>query len=348
MRFKNILEIMAKPLTTIVVALIIGVFLIIPTGTSPIKAYSVLFFGAFGNMNNFFETLARATPLLFTGLAAAYAFRGGVFNIGTEGQMYLGAMGAALVGIYGAGLPWYILQPLAIVGAMVAAGIWAFIPGYMNSKFGVNIVISTIMMNNIAILFTAYLVTYPFKGDIPSSASYKIVPAAQLWRFTDRSVLNIGFVLAIGLAIVLYLLIFKTVSGYELRAMGHNPSFAKYIGINPSSNIIKILIISGMIAGMAGVEQVLGVNYRFFSGFSPGYAFTGFTVALLGRLHPIGVILGSIFFGALTAGSLKMEALTTVSRDLINSLQGIIILLLAAELLIKIKFKNKKEKEVTK
>ena len=325
------LKLFAKPLTTITIALILGAFLIIPTGTSPLDAYTALFMGAFGGWGNIFNSLARATPLLFTGLAAAFAFRGGVFNIGAEGQMYMGAMASALIGVYLGSLPWYIIQPLAVLGALVAGGLWGFIPGYLNGKLKINIVISTIMLNNVAILLTSYLVTYPFKGDLDIGATYKVSESSQFLRFSEFSVLNVGFILGVVASIILYFLIFRTSYGYELRGFGQNPSFTRYLGIDSGKKVISVIFISGMLAGLAGAEQTLGVHLRFISEFSPGYAFTGITVALLGHLHPFGIIVGAIFFGGLSAGAIRMEALTTVSRDLIDSLQGIIILLLAAE-----------------
>ncbi len=325
------LKLFVKPVITITIALIFGAFLIILTGTSPLDAYTALFIGAFGNWGNLFNSLARATPLIFTGLAAAFAFRGGVFNIGAEGQMYMGAMASAMIGIYLGSLPWYILQPLAIIGALVAGGLWGFIPGYLNGKLKINIVISTIMLNNVAILLTSYLVTYPFKGELDIGATYKVSESSQFLRFNEFSVLNIGFVFGIVASIILYFLIFRTSYGYELRGFGQNPSFTRYLGIDSGKKVVSVMFISGMLAGFAGAEQTLGVNLRFISEFSPGYAFTGITVALLGHLNPFGIIIGAIFFGGLSVGAIRMEALTTVSRDLIDSLQGIIILLLAAE-----------------
>ena len=338
-------DIVLKPIITIIIALLIGVLLILPTGTSPVEAYSVLFRGAFGNVNNFYETLARGTPFLFTGLAAAFAFRGGVFNIGAEGQMYLGAMAAALVGVYGAGLPKFILLPLAVLAAGLAGGAWAYLPGYMKAKLNVNIVISTIMMNNLAVLFTSYLATYPFKGELPIGATRQVAPAARFLQFSSGSSLNTGFLLGLAAAFVLYFLLFKLSFGYEVRGMGINPDFSEYMGANVQIKTIQVLFISGLIAGLGGAEQVLGVSLRFISNFSPGYAFTGITVALLGRLHPLGVVIGSVFFGALTAGALKMEAFTNVSRDLLTSLQAVIILLLAAEQLLEllvVRFRRKR------
>lgn len=338
---KKLIGNILKPIMTILISLVIGALLIIPTGASPIEAYSVLFEGAFGSVNNFYNTLARSTPLIFTGLAAAFAFKAGVFNIGIEGQLYMGAMAAALTGIYLGGLPTIIVIPACLIAAMIAGMLWAALPGLLKTKLDINIVITCIMMNSIAQLFTDYLATYPFKGELPIGATHKISEAAMLPRMMERSELNLGFILAIILALVLYVVIFKTKFGYESRAFGLNQAFAKYIGIHPVRKMMVVLFISGMIAGLAGAEQVMGVNYRFISNFSNGYGFTGITVALLGRHNPIGVILAALFFGALNNGAIQMEVMTNISRDLIASLQAIMIILLAAEQFVLPRFKRK-------
>lgn len=339
---KGIFKIISKPILTIIVALLIGVILILLTSTSPLEAYSVLFKGAFGSVPNILDTLARSTPLIFMGLAASFAFRGGVFNIGLEGQMYLGAITSALIGIYFGQLPSIILIPLCLLGAGIAGSIWSFIPGILKVKYNVHIVITSIMMNEIAVLLTTYLSSYKFKGDLPIAATHIVSDNAKLFRFTPTSELNAGFILAIIIAIILYIVVFKTKYGYEVRSLGLNEKFTEYIGVNVGRKTLIIVFISSFIAGLGGAEQILGVSYRFISEFSPGYGFNGITVALLGSLHPIGTIIGGIFFGALSSGAIRMEVMTDVSRELISSLQAIMILLLAAEHLIR--FKKKKIK----
>ncbi|GHV95089.1 ABC transporter permease [Spirochaetia bacterium] len=325
-----------KPVGTILIALMIGVLLIIPTDTSPWEAYSVLFYGAFGSPANFANTLARSTPFLFTGLAAAFAFRAGVFNIGIEGQMYLGALCAALMGVKGSGLPGFLLIPLCLLAAMVGGLLWSFVPGFLKAKFNINIVIVSIMMNNIAILFTSYLSTYPFKGELPIGATGKIAAEAMLPRLGNQSELNFGFIIGLLAAMILYIVIFRTRFGYEMRAFGLNERFTRYMGVDLVKKTLLVLFISGVLAGLAGAEQVMGVNYRFISNFSTGYGFTGITVALLGRLNPLGIIIGAIFFGAMNTGAVQMEVMTSISRDLISSLQAVMILFLAAEYFIKL------------
>lgn len=341
---KKISKAISRPLITIFIALIIGIALIIPTGTSPIEAYAQLWNGAFGSTNNILNSLERATPLLFTGLAATVAFKAGIFNIGIEGQLYIGAFLCAMVGIYLGDLPKIILIPLCILTSMIGGLIWSIIPGILNTKYKINLVIICIMMNNIAELLTEYLSSYPFKGELPVSATYKLSENAWMTSFSNKSSFNTFFFIGIILAIVLYIVIFKTKLGYEIRALGLNRRFAQYNGINVNKKILLILFLSAAIGGIAGAEQTMGANHRFFSDFSSNYGFTGITVALLGGLNPLGVIIGAIFFGALNNGAIQLEVMTNVSRDLISTLQAVIIMLLAVEYLGKFFIKKRKNK----
>ncbi len=325
---------MMRPLITIGIALLLGALMIIPTGVSPWTAYGALAAGAFGSWSAIATTLVRSTPLLFTGLAAALAFQAGIFNIGAEGQFYFGALAAALTAVYLPFLPGWLRLPLALLAAAVAGGLWSYPAAYLRSSLGVSEVLTTIMLNNIATLLTAYLATYPFKGDLDIGATYAVPAKAQLAPLGGAGALNVGFLLALAVAALTYVLLFRTAVGYEFRALGANDRFARYFGTPIGKRIFQGLFLSGAIAGLGGAEQVLGVHHRFISNFSPGYAFTGITVALLARLHPGWVVVTSIFFGALESGALRMEANTNVSRDLLTALQGIIILLLAAEALL--------------
>ncbi|GKX30640.1 ABC transporter permease [Vallitalea longa] len=352
MNRNKILKELGKPLFAIIISLLIGALLIIPTGTSPIEAYSLLFKGAFGTWQGFCSSLAKATPLLFTGLAAAYAFRAGVFNIGVEGQLYFGAITAALVGVYLPALPAYISVPICLIAAMIVGMIWAFIPAILNIKLDISIFITCIMLNSIAQLFSNYLATYPFKGELPIGATYKIGENSILPKLAGpMNDLNLGFVLAILVAIILHILLFKTKFGYESRASGISSSFSKYIGINAAKRTVIIVMISGAIAGLAGAEQVMGVNYRYISDISNGLGYTGITVALLAKNNPLGCIITAIFFGALNNGAIQMEVMSNISRDLISSVQAVMIVFIAADFAINsiksrkknnLKTKNKK------
>ena len=332
---KKALKSLVKPVITIIIALIIGVFLIIPTGTSPLEAYGALIRGAFGSSTSVLNTLERTTPLLFTGLGAAIAFRAGVFNIGLEGQLYVGAFAAALTGIYGAALPRILLIPACILAAMLGGVLWAVVPGMLNTKYSINLVVVTIMMNNIAKLLTNYLCTYPFKGELPTSATYKVGENALMTRFSARSEFNAFFFLGIIAAVLLYIMVYKTRFGYELRALGLNQRFTRYNGVNVKKKVLLILFISAMLAGICGAEQVIGANGRFIDAFSANYGMNGITVALLGGMNPLGAIVGALFLGTLNSGAVQMEVMTNVSRDLISALQAIIIMLLATQEIIR-------------
>ncbi len=334
-----------KPLIAIVISLLVGALLILPTKTTPLEAYMALLQGAFRDRNAIFQTLSNATPLIFMGLAASISFRSGIWNIGLEGQMYWGAFVSALIGIYGASLPSFILIPLCLIGAFVAGGLWSLFPAFLKERYNTNIVITTIMMNNVAQLLTNYLASYPFKGDVPISATYQVDSNAQLPRIVSNSTLNIGFLLALVVAAILFFVLFKTQLGYKIRAFGQNESFAATIGIDKRKMTYLIMLLSAGIAGLAGAEQTLGVNGRFIADFSPGYGFNGITVAYLGLLNPIGAIIGGLFFGALTSGSIYMEIMTSVTRDLISSIQAVIIMFLAADQLIKFKKRRVIRKE---
>jgi simple sugar transport system permease protein len=254
-----------------------------------------------------------------------------LFNIGAEGQLYIGAFAAALVGYRFTGLPHIIHVPLAILAAAVAAGIWSGIPGYLKARFGVHEVINTIMMNYIAYSLTSYLVMYPFKapGAIPKTPD--VLPTAQLYRFMEYSRLNTGVILALISLYVVYYLLWKTNLGYEIRAVGQNLHAAEYGGINIRKNMVISMFISGMFAGLAGAERVMGLHLSFIHGFSPGYGFEGIAVALLGRNHPVGILLSAVLFGALANGGLYMDMAADVPIDLVTVLQAIIIFFVAAE-----------------
>ncbi len=326
-----------QPVVAFLVALLIGTFLILPSGTGPIAAYREMFIGAFGSVNALANTFTRATPLIFTGLAAAFAFRAGIFNIGAEGQLYWGALAATWVLLTFETLPGMILVPLAIIAAMIGGALWAFPAGFFKIKLGINIVISTIMLNWIAQYLTTYVVAYPMKGELDINASLKIGESGRLLRLMPPTQLNLGFVIALVAGIIVFFILNKSSFGYELRAIGKNIKFAAYAGVKVNRKILQGIMISGALAGLAGAEQVMGFHYRFIGGFSPGYAFTGITAALLGRLNPIATVFAAILLGAIESGALKMEIATNVSRDLTLVLQSIIILLLGAEQLIKLR-----------
>jgi simple sugar transport system permease protein len=336
------------PLGAILLGLLVGGIVILWIGRNPFAAYASLFYGAFGDLNRFANTIARATPLILTGLAVAFAFRCGLFNIGVEGQLLIGALSAAFVGTTLSGLPAIIHLPLTILSAMAASALWAAIPGILKAKRGVHEVINTIMMNFIAYAFVAYIITGPLKapGQIPKSAD--ILASAQLIRLSElaqwsTSRLNTGILIALLACVVIYYLLWKTTIGYEIRAVGLNPFAAEYGGISVNRNIILAMVISGVLAGLAGAERVLGFHGSFILGFSPGYGFEGIAVALLGKNHPVGVILAAILFGSLSSGGRWMAFNTGVPTDIVTILQAVIIFFVAAEQIVAWFFRNKKK-----
>jgi len=311
-------------------ALLVGAIIVYISGYSPYEAYKALFIGAFGSSYDFAQTLARTTPLIFTGLTVAFAFRCGLFNIGGEGQLYMGGMAAAIVGVSFPGLPFPIHLSLALlVGAAVGAG-WAFIPGLLKARVGAHEVITTIMMNYIGILMCSYLANYPFKAEGWVAQTDIVHPSAQLPRLVTSTQLSASLFVALLCVVIAYYILYKTSLGYEIRAVGLNPSAAEFGGISIEKSIIIAMLISGMFAGIGGAGEVLGLHKRFIFGFSPGYGFDGIAVAVLGRNHPVGVILGALLFGALRNGGMVMKQLTNVPTDLVVVIQGIVILFVAA------------------
>src|SRR5262245_16442069 len=351
---KTIFRELLFPLIAVIAAFGIGGLIVLVIGDNPILVYRLLIsssFGLFDALGNFtFDnwgyTLFQATPLIFTGLAVALALKCGLLNIGAEGQLYVGAFAAAWVGIKFTGVPGWVLIPLCIAASMLAGALWGAIPGMLKSRFGSHEVINTIMLNFIAIGLVSYLTQNLYKA--PGDPIMQTVPIAQqshIARFStllapiginfpNRIPLNISFLMALLAAFAVWLFLWRTKWGYEIRAVGSSPSAAEYGGINVQRQIVLAMTLSGMLAGMVGINEVLGYRYRYYHDFSPGYGFTGIAVALLGRNHPAGVVLAAILFGALIRGGLFVDIFTDkVSKDLVQVLQAIIILLVAMEML---------------
>ncbi|MFY9622317.1 MAG: ABC transporter permease [Pyrinomonadaceae bacterium] len=341
------------PVIAVVAALVVGGIVVLIIGDNPIQTYKLMFGSAFSWPDGIGYTLFNATPLIFTGLAVAVAFRCGLLNIGAEGQLYIGAFAAAWVGLkFGAPdaangvisqfmhLPGIVLLPLCCIAAIVAGAIWGGIPGVLKAKFGSHEVINTIMLNFIAVALVSYFTQYFYK--VPGDAIMQtapISPSAHISRLgkfipglPERIPLNLSFILAILACVFVYLLLWKTRWGYEIRATGQNPSAAEYGGISIRKQIILAMAISGALAGMVGINEVLGYRYRFYDGFSANYGFVGIAVALLGRNHPVGVFLAAILFAILLRGGIFVDAYTVnVSKDIVDMLQGIVIIFVAAE-----------------
>ena len=351
---KTLIRELVFPLLAVIAAFLIGGIIVLAIGDNPIEVYRLLLTSAFsfhdalGNFtfDNWGYTLFYATPLIFTGLAVALAFKCGLLNIGAEGQLYLGAFAAAWIGITFGGLPGFLLIPLAMVAAILAGALWGAIPGVLKARFGSHEVINTIMLNFIAVGILSYLTQRHYKvvGD-PIMQTVEIAEQGHLARvhtllsplginFPERIPLNFAFILALLTCVVFYIFLWRTKWGYEIRAVGSNPSAAEYGGISVRNQIILAMAISGGIAGMVGINEVLGYRHRYYHDFSANYGFTGIAVALLGRNHPVGIVLAAILFGALIRGGLFVDIFTDhVSKDLVQVLQAIIILFVAMEAL---------------
>lgn len=318
---------------SILAALLIGGLIVAAFGHSPFQAYRALIQGAVGSLQSIMQVLAYATPLIFTGLAVAVAFQAGVFNIGGEGQLYLGAFAAVLTGIFLPGpWPWPLLASL-LVGAAVGA-LWAVIPGLLVGRTPAILVVATIMMNSIASLLVDYLLRYHFLG--PGATTFEtapVGPGAALPRLSPQSQLSYGVFIALAMSAASAYLLYQTTPGFSFRAIGHNPFAAQYAGVRVFRNTLLALALSGGLCGLGGAIVSLGVYGRFLGGFSPGYGWDGIAVALIARNHPLGVLLSAGLFGILRAGGMNMDMTTRMPIDLITLLQGLIICLVATPML---------------
>ncbi len=314
------------PILGALVGLLIGALLIWITGSNPIDAYWIMFKGAFGGGRQITETLLKATPILLIGLGMTVAFRARVWNIGGEGQYFMGALVGGLVALYWTDLPQPLLW-LALLAAGVLGGLlWALIPAVFKIRFGMNEIISTLMLNYIASLLMIYLTRGPLQepgGVLPVSAKFAAVTMLPVIPGTR---IHLGVFLAFLLTPLVYTLLWKTPLGFRLRAVGSRPSVAEYAGINVNKAIISALLISGGLAGLAGITEVLMIHTRLKGTISGGYGFSAVLVALLGRMNPFGVMIASIFFAALIIGAETMHVLSGVPPELADAIQAVIVL----------------------
>ena len=318
-------------------------------------AYIALFEGCFGNpativraistlrktgesrdlleaLRPFSESLVTSAPYIFAGLALALGFRGGVFNIGAEGQLFVGGLASVYVGYSMSGLPGYVHLPLALLAGALAGAIWGAIPGFLKARFGAHEVINTIMMNYVAFRLTDYLLQGGpmMRGDgMPITPEIK--PSAYLPALFPRPMrLHVGFFLALAIAALVYWFLWKTKYGFEIRMVGANPRGARYAGVNIMRTIVLTMALSGALAGLAGTNQVLGLDHRLVRAFSTGYGFDSIALALLGNSHPVGVVLAALLFGFLRAGAARMQSVASVPVEMIRIVQGMVIIFVAA------------------
>jgi simple sugar transport system permease protein len=317
-------------------ALAVGAVMLLLLGANPIKAYGALLEGSFGSANALAETAVKAVPLLLVGLGICIAFRANVINIGGEGQMIIGAILATLVGLLLPGLPGWLVITLAIVAGFLGGALWGAIPGALKAYFSVNEILSTVMMNAIAVQIMSYLLRGPMIDPSQAELASKIPQTAALEQAfrLPRLVptrLHLGAILAIALAFLVYILLWRTTLGYRIRAVGQNPDASRYGGIRVRRHIVIALLLSGAFAGLAGAIQVYGLNYRMItdgsaSGFTGSAGFNGIVAALFGQLHPLGTIPASFFFGALLVGANKLQRVMQVPSAFIIALNGLVVI----------------------
>jgi len=347
---RNTLKTLAFPLFSIVISIFVAVFFVMwAKGYSIFQYFSALgdlfgliFKGGFGNTRVTFVTLSEVTPLIFTGVANAVAFKCGLFNIGVAGQFILGMVAAAIVGTV-PGLNPIIHTILMILAGFIAGGIWGAIPGYLKAKVGTHEVINTIMMNYISMALANFIILRTAFGVAGKSSTPDIQKSAQLHRFVTGSGANISIFLAIVVAIFIFWLLWKTIVGYEIRAVGINPHAAEYGGINIAKNIILAMALSGAIAGVGGATHVAGVlhNVKDFMSL-PSYGFDGIAVALLAKSNPIGCIASALLFGTLNSSSRTLQ-LNGIPKEIVYLIQAIIIIFVATDYIVKY-FSEKKKK----
>ncbi|MFD2044165.1 ABC transporter permease [Ornithinibacillus salinisoli] len=338
------------PIISVILGLIVGAIIMLISGHNPIEAYASLWAGAFGDAFTLGETIRRITPLILTGLAVAFAFKSGLFNIGAEGQVIVGWLAAVWVGL-AIDAPMIIHLPLAIIMGAIAGGLWGFIPGLLKAKIGVHEVIVTIMLNYIALFSTNAIIRSVLTEQ--STTTDHIAPTASLaseWlqSLTYFSRMHYGILIAVFAAVIMWFLIERTTIGYELKAVGFNQHASKYAGMNVSKNIILSMVIAGGFAGLAGAMEGLGTygTISVMSGFT-NLGFDGIAVALLGANNPFGVILAAILFGVLKEGAGEMPTGAGVPTELVDIIIALIIFFVASSYLIRwilLRFKKEGDK----
>lgn len=318
-------------IASLIGSLLLSALLILYARASVGEAFAALFAGAFGSWKAFLETLVKATPLILTGLSILVAFQGKIWNIGAEGQLFAGAMAGYWVSANLTRLPSPILYLAIVLAAFAAGGLCGWIPGYLKARLGVDEVIVTVMMNYVITYLLSYLLAGPWREPGQYYHMTPVVPeAAHFPTLFANSRLHLGFLVALAAAALVYWLMRKTRLGYEIRAIGLNPTAARFKGINVPRVIILVMVISGGLAGVAGAGEVMGLHYRLKAAISTGYGYTGIIIAMLAGLSPFGVIPAAILFGGLVNGSNRMQILTGVPTPVVYAIQAIVLLLFLA------------------
>ncbi|MBE7200665.1 MAG: ABC transporter permease [Parafilimonas terrae] len=328
-RLPVLLRAVGAPLFALAVSFLLGGLLMLALGRNPVAVYAALINGSLNGWPNLSVTLQLTTPLIFTGLAVALAFRSGIWNIGVEGQMLMGALAAGIAG-YALPLPDWAMIPACLLAALAGGAAWAAIPALLRAYIGVNELVVCLMLNPIALLLTGYMSARVLKAPGPTNKLPDIADAAHLATYTLFSQLNAGIFIALACCALVTFFNVGTVRGFEWKLIGLNPRFANYGGIHVRRNVIAVMLASGALGGLAGAEQVLGVYGAFYDNFSPGYGFDGIAVAMLANSNPVGVLVSAFLFGALNSGSAVLQMELGISKYLVQVLQFIVVLILAA------------------
>ncbi len=344
-KLSRIIKPLWQPLLAIVIGLAVGAIAIAITGESVVAAYQEMWKGAFGSFYYFTNTLSRATPIILIALGVTVAFRAGFFNLGSEGQLVLGAISAVVTALYLPGPGWMKLTA-ALMAGVIAGGLWSALASILDAKFKMNLLITTLLMNYIAIYFAGYLSGNPLRDTTGSAAlpqTPQIDMTAALPKLFKGMSVHGGFIIAICAALLLFVYLKYTNSGYKMRMLGGNPLFAGYGGINRNRMMLLSMFISGGLAGLAGAVEVMGTQYRFLDGAltAPGYAWTGIMATLLARSNPLGALLAAIFLAALQTGGMGMERNTSVPLEVSSIIQAVLILFISAQFTISFLKKRK-------
>jgi len=323
------------PLAAVLLAAVIGALILAVSGANPLRAYAALIQGAFGNSKAVGRTLEKATPLIFSGLAVAFGFKAGLFNIGAQGQLLFGAIVSAALGFGIEGLPAIVHIPLALLGGGVAGALYGAIPGALKTFTGAHEVITTIMLNYVAINITDYLADGPWKDTAPGNIVARTPPIFDSAKIPEIGGVSFSIVIAILFAAITWWLLWRTPLGFEIRTVGQNPHAAKYAGVKVARTVILTMILSGLLAGIGGAVETQGVVGRYQPGFNAGLGFDGITIALLGKTHPFGVIPAAILVGAMKAGASQMQFSAGVAKEITDVIQALILFFVAADMIVR-------------
>lgn len=323
-----------RPLLSSRAGIVILAFLLVglglmPFGINPFNVYGAMLRGSLGSLNSIGETLIYAAPILLTSLAAILCFRAGMWNVGADGQLYLGAVATVWVGFDPLGLPSLVIIPLMALAAFAAGAVWGGVPGILRTRFGANEVIVTIMMNFLAVIFVTYLISGPWASGI-TPVTKPIAPQAELPILIPGTRLHANLLVAIAAAVFVHWLLRYSVFGYQIRAVGQNPRAARVAGMPVERVALLSFVVAGGIAGLAGLGEVAGIHHNLPNQLSPGFGYTGIAVALLANLNPLGAIVASLFIAALNVGANTMQRAIGVPVALVWVIQGFILFALLA------------------